>query len=314
MASVVVRGTLTPGRVTPPPGARPMLATESPAPCDFVASGVSPVLIGALAAACESVGVRTRTPQVTDGVTGEQLAALADGTLSGADRAAVEARVAASPEASEMLRAQRRALAALRSFDPPLPPGLEERVRVAPVRRTPFLRTPVGFATAGAMAVLVLAIAIAIAPGSRDGTVAELAALSARPSLELPAPASDGRGALDRSFAGVTFPDWDRAHQWRAVGARRDTVDGRATDTVYYQHTHHRIGYTVLAGEPVAPPGRGRSVERGGVRVQLYRDGPRTVAVFERGGRTCVLAGVVHFEETLIKLATWRGEDDTLTF
>jgi anti-sigma factor RsiW len=296
-----------------------MLATEPHAPSDFVASGVSPVLIGALAAACESVGVRTRTPQVTDGVTGEQLTALADGTLSGAERAAVEARVAASPEAGEMLRAQRRALAALRSFDPPLPPGLEQRLQVAPVRRTPFLRTPflrtpLGLAAAGATAVLVLAIAIVIAPGSRDGTVAELAALSARPSLELPAPTSERRDALDRSFAGVTFPDWDRAHDWRAVGARRDTVDGRATDTVYYQHTHHRIGYTVLAGDPVAPPARGRSVERNGVRVQLYRDGPRTVAVFERGGRTCVLAGVVHVEETLVKLATWRGEDDALTF
>jgi len=48
--------------------------------------------------------------------------------------------------------------------------------------------------------------------------------------------------------------------------------------------------------------------------VQLYRDGQRTVAVFERAGRTCVLAGVVHAEDTLVKLATWRGDDGTLKF
>jgi hypothetical protein len=163
-------------------------------------------------------------------------------------------------------------------------------------------------------AVLVLAIAIAIAPGDRDGAIDTMAALSARPSLELPAPAADGHGALERSFAGVTYPDWRDAHGWRAVGARRDTVEGRATDTVYYRHTHHRVGYTVLSGDPIPPPRRGRRVERGGVTVQLYRDGRRTVAVFERGGRTCVLAGWVHREETLVKLATWRGDDGTLTF
>ena len=92
------------------------------------------------------------------------------------------------------------------------------------------------------------------------------------------------------------------------MGSRRDSVDGRATDTVYYHHTHHRIGYTVLSGAPLATPWRGRHVERNGVSVQLYRDGRRTVAVFERGGRTCVLAGVVHREETLVKLATWRAD------
>jgi anti-sigma factor RsiW len=247
-------------------------------------------------------------------VTGEQLTALADGTLPGAERAAIEARVAASPEASEMLLAQRRALAALRSFDPPMPPGLEARLRQDTVRRAAFPRRRLGLAAAGAMAVLVVAVAIVIAPGGRDETIATMASLSARPALELPAPASHGHDELKRSFAGVTFPDWERAHDWRAVGARRDTVDGRAPDTVYYQHTHHRIGYTVLSGDPVPPPRRGRQVVSNGVRVQLYRDGRRTVAVFERDGRTCVLAGVVHFERTLVKLATWRGEDDTLTF
>jgi anti-sigma factor RsiW len=267
--------------------------------------------------------VRTRTPQPAEGVTGEQLVALADGTLSDPERTEVEARVAASAEATELLRAQRRALAAIHSFDPPLPEGFasapapESRAAPEPgaasTRRAGRIAIPrpraalrPALAALGALAVVVLAIVVA--PGERGGPVASMAALSALRAPE-PAPQPGAReGTLRRTFAGVTFPDWDRAHGWRAVGARRDQVDGRATDTVYYVHTHHRIGYTVRSGTPVAIPSRGRRVRRDGVDVQLYRDGARTVAVFERAGRTCVLAGVVHREETLVKLATWRGE------
>jgi hypothetical protein len=249
-------------------------------------------------------GVRTRTPQPADGVTGEQLVALADGTLSGPGRAELEARVAASPEATELLQAQRRALAATRAFDPPLPDGFEPRARRAVAARPAWL----GGGLAALCGAAVLLVAIVLAPGDRGATtIASMAAVSVQPP-ELPAPPPAGDAKLRRSFAGVTFPDWESAHGWRAVGARRDGVDGRATDTVYYHHTHHQIGYTVLSGAPVDLPWRGRRVERDGVAVQLYRDGPRTVAVFERSGRTCVLAGVVHREETLVKLATWRAD------
>lgn len=248
-------------------------------------------------------GVRTRTPQPADGVTGEQLVALADGTLSGPERAEIEARVAASPEAGELLRAQRRAVAALRAFDPPLPDGFEV---ARPAASAPRRALPVRAGLAAACGLAVLILAIVLAPGERGGPVASMAALSALRAAE-PAPPAAADGTLRRSFAGVTFPDWERPHGWRAVGARRDRVDGRATDTVYYVHTHHRIGYTVLSGSPVGLPARGRRVERDGVAVQLYRDGRRSVAVFERAGRTCVLAGVVHREETLVKLATWRA-------
>jgi anti-sigma factor RsiW len=258
--------------------------------------------------------VRTRTPQPAYGVSDEQMVALADGTLSDRERAEVEARVLASPEATELLEAQRRAVAAIAVFDPPLPEGFEAapradgaavgRQRPTAAPRRARLRT--GLAVACGLAVLVLAILVA--PGERGGAVDAMASLSSLRSAE-PAPrAADTGGTLQREFAGVTFPDWERAHGWRAVGARSDEVDGQATDTVFYFHTHHRIGYTVLSGSRAAIPSRGRRIVRDGVPVQLYRDGRRTVAVFERNGRTCVLAGVVHRDETLVKLATWRGD------
>jgi hypothetical protein len=254
--------------------------------------------------------VLMRTAQVIDGVTVKQLVALADGTLPHEAWAAVEARVADSPEATEQLRAQRRALAATQAFDPPVPAGFEPRLRAAARRPAarPFRPVLVGVA---AVAVLALAIALS-AVTDRGVTVEAVAAISARSALDA-APAAGRPETLARSFAGVRFPDWSSAHGWSAVGARRDHVDGRATDTVYYRHTHHRIGYTVLSGPSLGLPWEGRRVVSNGVDIQLYRDGERTVAVFERAGRTCVLAGVVHREDTLVKLASWRG-DGALTF
>jgi anti-sigma factor RsiW len=253
--------------------------------------------------------VLSRSTQVVEGVTLAQLLALADGTLPPERRAAVEERVTRSPRATEMLRAQRRAVAAIQAFSPPAPPGLALRLRAPVAPRRPAL-SRAGPAFAAACVALALAVTLT---ADRGLTVAWLAQLSERPATQ-PAGGEGARaGLLRRSFAGVTFPDWEESQDWRVIGARRDTVDGRATDTVYYRRTHHTVGYTVLSGPSLGLPKRGRRVERDAVAVQLYRDGPATIAVFERGGRTCVLAGVVHRPETLVRLAAWRA-DGALTF
>jgi hypothetical protein len=253
--------------------------------------------------------VLRRTPHAVDGVKVEELVALADESLPDERRADVEARVAASPTATELLRAQRRAVEAVRAFAVAAPPGLRPPEPAMPARRLRVARPLLGAACAAAAAVT----AVSLSPGPPDSAFARMAAVSARPASEVPGPASGGPGVLRRSFAGVTFPDWSRSHDWQAVGARHDRVNGRATDTVFYRHSHHQIAYTVLSGHALGLPEDGRRVEAGGVTVQVFHDGPRTVAVFERGGRTCVLAGVVHREETLVMLAAWKG-DGALTF
>jgi hypothetical protein len=106
-----------------------------------------------------------------------------------------------------------------------------------------------------------------------------------------------------RSFDGVPFPDW---HGWHAVGARSGTVAGRASRTVFYEHEGHRLAYTVVAGAPLAPPDAARTVRANGATLRVYRDGDHAVVVFERNGRTCVLAGHVIHEETAIRLAAWK--------
>jgi hypothetical protein len=160
---------------------------------------------------------------------------------------------------------------------------------------------------AGIAAILALALVVAL-DGSRS-TVVQAAELSLRPSTE-PAPATNlERPALvERSFAGVTFPAWSGKFGWRTDGARSDELDGRETLTVYYRHTHHRIGYTVIAGRTVEPPDDAETLNAGGLELHRFRLGRQDVVTFVRNGRTCVLSGDVHDPDTLVKLASWRGE------
>ena len=46
---------------------------------------------------------------------------------------------------------------------------------------------------------------------------------------------------------------------------------------------------------------------RDGLAIQLFHEDGTSVAVFERNGRTCALAGKVLADETLIELAGWRA-------
>jgi hypothetical protein len=165
---------------------------------------------------------------------------------------------------------------------------------------------------AGVAAVLAVALVVGLDPGG--SRVVQAAELSLRPSTE-PAPHTDRErpALLERSFAGVTFPDWSREFEWRTVGARSDELDGRETVTVYYRHTHHRIGYTVIAGQPVEPPDDAVTLNAGGLELRRFRHGRQDVVTFVRNGRTCVLSGDVHDPDTLVKLAAWNG-DGSVTF
>ncbi len=57
-----------------------------------------------------------------------EITALADGALSDRRRAAVEARIAASPELRETVDRQRRAIAALHAVEAPVPATLRDAI------------------------------------------------------------------------------------------------------------------------------------------------------------------------------------------
>jgi hypothetical protein len=159
-----------------------------------------------------------------------------------------------------------------------------------------------------AAAVLVAVIVVLLAGSAPAPTVAEAARLTAlAPTAPAPPRDADRPELLDAQIAGVTYPEWDDEFEWRAVGQRSDTVGGRRTRTVFYHHTHHTIGYTIVSGEPLEPPPDAERFVVDGMPILAYKDGPRDVVVFERGGRTCVLAGEVHRRSTLLELASWKG-------
>ncbi len=236
------------------------------------------------------------------------LAALADGLLTGRRAAALEARVAREPALAAALARQRVASATTRDAAAGIsaPSSLRERVDAAPRARASARRRRALVPAVAALAVAALA-AVLVLPSGTPGapSVVEAAALGQRPAVEpAPRPATDK--LLDRRAAGLPFPDWSQKFGWRATGARTDTLAGRRMTTVFYAKGARRIAYTIAGGAALdEPDGSDRVVE--GTRVRLVRAGQRALVTWQRRGHTCVLSGTAD-PETLRKLAGWKGK------
>jgi anti-sigma factor RsiW len=241
-----------------------------------------------------------------------ELTALADGTLPAERRAAVEARVAASPELHELLERQRRAVAATRALpDEPVPASLRTAVearRRARGRhgRPRWLVARVGMAAALAAAIAVVA-SVVLTGGPGTPTVAEAARFAGEaPSGPVPRPSGSEGTKLAVDVEGVVFPDLLASYGWRAVGVHRGEVDGRDATTVYYGKDGRRIAYVVVAGTGLPRPSSSNSTLRDGVRFQTLRVDERLVVTWRRLGHTCVLIGDAPRSE-LLALASWPG-------
>jgi anti-sigma factor RsiW len=207
--------------------------------------------------------------------------ALADGNLPAERRLEVEARVAREPALAGALTQQRCALSLLACLTTPAP--LELRVRVAELRcrrRRLWVRRwlPIGFLATAAATVALLVGFAAGGPGVED-----VAAVSLRPATAVAA----GGEKLD----GLRFP---HAPGWRAVGARNDSVDGRAVRTVFYERAGARVGYTIVSGPPLD-----------GASRRWLRSSGRAGFVWVRGGHTCVVSGDVD-RAVLAAAVAWR--------
>lgn len=252
-------------------------------------------------------------PEISDRDLAE-LAALADDRLSPRRRARIEARVAGSPQLAALLEEQRRGAAHLRSVDVRAPDSLRRRVEAE--RERARKRRPGGFvlparpALAGglvaAVAVLALVVALTV-PGAGGPSVAQAAQLAHRPQQAGPPPPRSP-ALLDADVEGVAFPNWTAKFRWRASGRRFDELDGRRSQTVFYEKALKRIGYTILTGDLIEPPEEARVAIREGTRLHYFRDGNRQVVTWPRNGRTCVLSGVEVEVGVLLDLAGWKGK------
>jgi hypothetical protein len=236
------------------------------------------------------------------------LAAYADGSLPPARRAALEERLDAEPRLRALVDEQRRAVAAVRAIDVPAPAAL--RARLEAQRRDRRERPRRGrLALAGGLATSVAALALVLAltlSGEGAGpSVAQAAALSERAPAQ-PAPPDRGRGLLAASVEGVAFPDWDSLG-WSATGARTDELDGRRVTTVFYRGRGGGIvGYQIIPGGRLDPPGKAETSVIRGVAYRFFAAEGRTIVTWTRQGHTCVLSGEGVRQRVLQRLASWR--------
>jgi hypothetical protein len=252
-----------------------------------------------------------------DGVDIRAAVGVADGSLTGEERARAQARLQATPAGRRALEQQRRALRALRAGGPVASPALRAAIdgrSARPARaRYRWLRRP-ALAVGALAAVLAVAVLLGGGPASEPSVAAALE-LGMRPATAPAAPPVPARPTrLAHAVDGVAFPNWARARvmpmppfAWKPVGTRSDRLDGRRADTVFYEHMDHRVAYTIIAGEALDPPAHARQRMVAGRRLWESRDGNRDVVVFTRQGHTCVLAGHVISRRTLERLATWHS-------
>jgi anti-sigma factor RsiW len=234
----------------------------------------------------------------------EDLAALADGSLPPERRAALEARVAASPRLQALLREQEEALVAVRLRDDIAP----QRLRDA-IARMPQRPRRLGPVAAAAAAAAVGALLLPALPGSeREApTLAAAAGLGARPAMSARPESRPSTKKGDPMLAGVTvegirYPDWKREYGFRAIGSRTDRLGSRHATTVFYVKRGRRVAYTILSGGPMNIPRGSHPVRWEGELRHVFGAGSRVAVTWQRHGHTCVVSGHGLRGHALVKL------------
>jgi hypothetical protein len=215
------------------------------------------------------------------------------------------------------LFAERRALAALDAVNADRAPAAL-RARVALIRltacrqrararhrpaRRPIIRVAAALATAGLAAPLILLV-----DGGAVPSVAQAVALGIKPAVARVHEPPDGRVTLPRvRGAGLSFPYWEDRFGWRAIGVRRDHVDGRTLTTVLYMRGRSGVAYTIVSGPALPDLAGARAIVRAGTRLHSFTLGDRRVVTWLRRGHTCVLSGANIPAAELAALGSWRG-------
>jgi hypothetical protein len=255
-----------------------------------------------------------------------ELAALADGSLTGERREEALARVRGSHELQTALEEQKRIVELTAAMDTRAPESLHRQVEamLAPSMQRrgqshpgSRLRRPrIGLATVAAVALIAIVVIALIGqpthPGSSGLSVQQAAALTLSPATG-PAPAENERQRSQLTVAvdGVSFPYWKERFGWRSSGTRSDEIGGRTVKTVFYTNSGgQRVGYAIASGRAPAIEG-GKVVRRWGVSYRLLEHTGTTVITWQRGGHLCVMAGRGVSARTLLSLASWGSESSS---
>ncbi len=245
---------------------------------------------------------------------------LADGTLSDAERPAIEAWAMERPDVMRQVQRDQLVAQALAGDGPPVPDHLISSIeaKVARTRRTgrvrrspggPWLATrwrPVAGALAlGAAAVAFGVVLVAGGSGTSGRSITTAASLAYAPAT---APAASAKSArlLDVSYGGITYPNYATQFGATPAGQRVDHIDGHAVLTVYYRlRDGSRLSYSIFNGTPVSLPPSTKTVLVNGVPLHVFRTSSGLqVVTLVRNGRTCVLA-VPAAHDAVVPYAAW---------
>lgn len=265
-----------------------------------------------------------------------ELAALADGSLTGKRREDALGRVRDSRELQDELGEQRRVveLTAAVNAKVDAPESLHRRVEALltpgeheiPRARSPRSRLRSGSRLSGllgprtALAAVAALAAIAVVAaigllGGRDHSGASSLSAKTAATLALsaatgPAPVENerNRSQLKVAVDGVSFPYWKERFGWRSSGTRTDAVGGHTVTTVFYANSDgRRVGYAIASGHAPRTEG-GTVVRRWGVSYRLFAQDGATIVTWRRDGHLCVMAGRGVSARTLVSLASWGSE------
>jgi hypothetical protein len=187
-----------------------------------------------------------------------------------------------------------------------------ERAQAAPPASSWRRRWRVLAATATAAAALA-AVLVATQGGTTETGEPSLADVHQASALEAtgPAPAPGGGDppVLAARVGPISFPDWQKSFGWKAVGAREDEVSGRAVKTVYYRNPDGaHLGYSIVAGAPIAEPPPGRAVKHEGNTYHVAHAGEHTLVTWTQQGHTCTFVASSSVPDShLVELAASRN-------
>jgi ferric-dicitrate binding protein FerR (iron transport regulator) len=231
------------------------------------------------------------------------LARLADGSIDADDRAELEREVEASPELAAKLAEQRRAISIVTALDVEAPAGLLERIAQPPGRTSRRAQGRIRARGLILVAGVIIVLAVVAARIHRDDVSGEAHLALARATLAAPARSTTDPDQLIAAVSGVAFPYW-REQGWTTTGARVDSFDGRSVETVFYSSPDYgRVGYSIVAGAPLAVGSATSIVRTGGVTYSVLSADGATVVTWLRDGHTCVLAAQRAPAATLLALA-----------
>jgi hypothetical protein len=243
------------------------------------------------------------------------LSALADGTLDGARRAEVQARVSESPRLSELYARERRAVERLHSARERdrAPAALRARIEAARPSTASRGRRRLGYggALAGALAVVVLALVLILPAGTPGAPSLGQAAGLAKLGATAPAPGFDPNAPTKKLAANIEelyFPNWQSPFHWPAIGQRTDRINGRLALTMYYARNNLRVAYTIVGAPSLGVSGGTVQTIRG-TRFRTLKLGGRVIVTWRHANHTCVLSGSGVPVPVLLLLASWKGAD-----